>query len=71
MVSFWEREGHYVRCEARAADAGRGYELIVVRPDGTQELEQFDNAEDLLKRQLQLERSFEADGWVGPFGRVF
>ena len=70
MVNFFEREGRYVRCETRLATVGAGYELYLVYPDGTEEIERFDDAAELSKRQQTVESSFVADGWRGPYGRM-
>lgn len=70
MVWFYERQGAFIRCEARTADNGIGFELVVVQPDGTERIEWFDDSATLARRQLELESSLASDGWTGPFGRT-
>jgi hypothetical protein len=66
---FWwfERGGQYLRYETREAPVGR-YELRVIRPDGSEQVENFDQSSDLTKRQLDFERDLAAEGWTGPHG---
>jgi hypothetical protein len=43
MVVFFEKEGRFVRCEARQA-ASDTWELIILEPDGTERIERFRSA---------------------------
>lgn len=70
MVWFYEREGTFVRCEARPAVDGVGFELAVTGADGVERLERFDTSEALDRRQQEIERDLTTDGWTGPHGRV-
>ena len=70
MVFFFERQGQFIRCESRPAETGTGYELAVFYPDGREEIEHFDDPNELNRRQLQLESELTATGWFGPHGRV-
>ena len=70
MVWFYERHGAFIRCEAREADSGTGFELHVVEPDGTERVERFDDSTTLARRQQELESTLATDGWQGPFGRT-
>ena len=67
MFWWFERGGQYLRYETREAAAGR-YELRVIRPDGSEQVENFDQSTDLTKRQLDFERDLAAEGWTGPHG---
>ncbi len=67
MVWFYERQGAFIRCEARTAESGPGFELVVVQPDGS---EHFDDSATLSRRQHELETTLAGDGWTGPFGRT-
>ena len=69
MVWFYERHGTYIRCETREA-ADRGFELVIINPDGTEKVERFEDSASLTRRQQQLESSLTGDGWTGPFGRT-
>lgn len=70
MVWFYERHGTFIRCETRAAESGGGFELVVVQPDGTEQIERFDDSARLARRQREIEDSLAHDGWAGPFGRT-
>ena len=67
MFWWFERGGQYLRYETREAQAGR-YELRVIRPDGSEQVENFDQSADLTKRQLDFERDLATEGWTGPHG---
>ncbi|MDP1570545.1 MAG: hypothetical protein Q8L86_11120 [Vicinamibacterales bacterium] len=70
MVWFYERQGAFIRCEARPAPDGSGYELEVTHPDGTERLERFEDSESLMRRQHEIETTFSTEGWTGPHGRI-
>jgi hypothetical protein len=70
MVWFYERQGAFIRCETRTAASGVGFELVVIQPDGTEQVEHFDDSATLAKRQAELESALSNDGWTGPFGRT-
>ena len=58
MFWWFERGGRYLRCEAQQMTAG-GYELRIVSPDGTEQVEHFDVIDEITR-----------DGWTGPHGWV-
>jgi hypothetical protein len=66
---FWwfERGGQYLRYETRELEAG-AYELRVIKPDGTEYVENFNDSSDLTRRQLAFERDLASEGWTGPHG---
>jgi hypothetical protein len=70
MVWFYERQGSFIRCEARDAPGGAGFELVIVEPDGTESVERFDDSASLQRRQQELQSNLSHDGWQGPFGRM-
>jgi hypothetical protein len=69
MVWFFERHGTYIRCETRDATAG-GYELLVIDPNGIENIERFEDSAALTRRQRELDSHLADDGWTGPFGRT-
>jgi hypothetical protein len=69
VVFFFERQAQFIRCESRRADAGGGYELMVLYPDGREEIEHFDDTVNLNRRERELETSLTSAGWYGPHGR--
>jgi hypothetical protein len=70
MVWFYERQGAFIRCETRTVTSGRGFELVIIQPDGSELVERFDDSSTLARRQTELESSLTHDGWTGPFGRT-
>lgn len=70
MVWFYERQGAFIRCETRTGRGGVGFELVVFHPDGTEQVEHFDDSATLARRQAELESALVHDGWTGPFGRT-
>jgi hypothetical protein len=69
MVWFYERHGTFIRCETRDAADG-GFELVIINPDGTENVERFEDSASLTRRQEQLGAKLADDGWTGPFGRT-
>ena len=69
MVWFFERHGTYIRCETRDVNEG-GYELLVINPDGVENIERFEDSASLTRRQRELDSHLADDGWTGPFGRT-
>jgi len=70
MVWFYERQGAFIRCETRTSQSGKGFELVVIQPDGSERVEHFDDSATLSRRQAELESTLSHDGWAGPFGRT-
>ena len=70
MVWFYERQGAFIRCEARESESRQGFELHVVNPDGSEHMEYFSDSAALTRRQQELEFTLAQDGWLGPFGRT-
>ena len=70
MVFFFERQAQFIRCESRPSDDGLGYELLVLYPDGHEEIEHFNDPTALNRREIELESSLTSAGWFGPHGRV-
>jgi len=68
VVSFFEQGGKFVRCETRDLADG-GYELTIEGPDGATRVEHFSSASALDERLMELQRSFIASGWFGPYGQ--
>jgi len=68
---FWwfERGGHYLRCEAQQTTTGR-FELRIIGPDGAEQVEHFTDSRDLAKRQHDVIDEITQDGWSGPHGWV-
>ena len=69
MFWWFERQGHYLRCEVLQLSTG-GYELRVVNPDGSEHVEHFVDTSDLTKRQYDVLDEIVRAGWTGPHGWV-
>ena len=69
MFWWFERGGRYLRCEAQQMATG-GYELRIVSPDGTEQIEHFSDSRDLTKRQHDVIDEITREGWTGPHGWV-
>ena len=67
MFWWFERAGRFVRCNSQAVP-GDGYELRIMSPDGSEQVERFTASAELAKRQETLESEFHAAGWTGPHG---
>ena len=67
MVYFFERSGSFMRCEVH--DRGGYFELVIVRPDGTECVERYADADSVHARQVALETGLLNGGWTGPHGR--
>ena len=69
MFWWFERGGHYLRCEAQQMATG-GYELRIVTPDGAERIEHFEDSNELEKRQHAVIDEVTREGWTGPHGWV-
>ena len=69
LVLRTARRIHPLR-NTRRAPSGVGFELVVIQPDGSEQVEHFDDSATLARRQAELESSLSHDGWTGPFGRT-
>jgi hypothetical protein len=71
MVWFYERQGHFIRCETRDVPGDTiTIELVVLQPDGTETVERYESSDALARRQQELQSSLTHSGWQGPFGRT-
>jgi hypothetical protein len=69
MFWWFQREGEYRRLEILETQPGT-FELRVIYPDGSVTVETFSNADNLAKRQGEIEAALSHDGWSGPHGWV-
>jgi hypothetical protein len=66
MLWIFERKDERMRCEIRREGDSAGYEMIVTNPDGSQRMERFEDAEELIQRTLELQRTLLETGWRQP-----
>jgi hypothetical protein len=67
MFWWFQRGDEYLRYESRAVSTDM-FELTVVMPDGTEQVERFTDQTALAARQVALGRELEDEGWTGPHG---
>jgi hypothetical protein len=67
MFWWFQRDGQFVRYEARTITAGV-YELVERLADGTEVIERFTSESALKDRERALIRELDAQGWTGPHG---
>jgi hypothetical protein len=67
MFWWFERGGKFLRCETSDRPGG-GYELRVASPDGSEQVETFDDSAELNRRQREVEEGLASQGWTGPHG---
>ena len=65
MFWWFERGGELLRLEVLQVTSDR-YELRVIQSDGTENVETFASAQDLNRRQEQVQRRVAEEGWNGP-----
>jgi hypothetical protein len=69
MFWWFERKGQHLRVEVLQLAPDK-YELRTVHADGAEHVETFTNADDLAKRQRELQDGLANQGWTGPHGWV-
>lgn len=69
MFWWFQRKGDFLRVEVLQL-ATENYELRVIDSSGVEHVETFTNADDLAKRQTQLQDEMFREGWTGPHGWV-
>ena len=63
MQWLFDRDGEQLRYEiSRDRSAGR-YRVIITKPDGSESVEEVDEATMLIERSVQLMNSLRSDGW--------
>ena len=69
MFWWFERGGELLRLEVLQV-ASDQYELRVIQSDGTENVETFASAQELNRRQEQVQRRVAEEGWSGPHGWI-
>ena len=69
MFWWFERKGQHLRIEVLQL-APYKYELRTIQADGTEQVEMFTDADELAKRQRELQDALSNQGWTGPHGWV-
>lgn len=63
MIWLFERNGEQARCEVRREATGEGYELVISRPDGANDVERFDDPSALIDRSVAYLDRLRREGW--------
>lgn len=63
MIWFFQRQDDHLHYEVRRQRNGGGYELVVGYPDGSEDIERFENPRDLNSRWLDLNHALRDQGW--------
>jgi len=63
MIWFFDRNGEKLRIEIIHDRAAGRYRVITTRPDGTESIEEVDEAGELIERSVRLMNSLRGDGW--------
>ena len=62
MIWFFDRDGQHLSCEISRERLGR-YRVVITQPDGSESVEEVDEATMLIERSVQLMNSLRNDGW--------
>jgi hypothetical protein len=69
MFWWFERGGEFLHLEVLQSALDR-YELRIVQPNGTEQVEWFERARDVERRQEEVFTAITQAGWMGPHGPV-
>ena len=63
MLWTFDRDGEQLQYEiSRDRSVGR-YRVVITKPDGSESVEEVDEATMLIERSVQLMNSLRSDGW--------
>jgi hypothetical protein len=63
MIWFFDRNGEKLRIEILHDRSAGRYRVITTRPDGSESIEEVDEAGELIERSVRLMNSLRGDGW--------
>jgi hypothetical protein len=63
VIWFFDRNGEKLRYEVRRDRSDGRYRLVITHPDGTETIEEVDQATDLINRSVRLMNTLRNDGW--------
>jgi hypothetical protein len=66
MIWFFERERSRLQYEIRRQSDGDDYELLIVWPDGREQIESYSECGSLAERSAHLENQLADEGWASP-----
>jgi hypothetical protein len=63
VIWFFDRNGEKLRYEVSRHRSDGRYRLVITHPDGTESIEEIDQATDLIERSARLMNTLRNDGW--------
>ena len=66
MIWSFEREDATQRCEIRREVEGQYYEFVRTGPDGSEQIERFEDPSELIARSVDFMRGLLDSGWRPP-----
>jgi hypothetical protein len=63
LIWFFDRNGEKLRYEISRDRSDGRYRLVITHPDGTESVEEIDQATDLIERSVKLMNNLRDDGW--------
>jgi hypothetical protein len=66
MVWSFERQGESLRCEIRRDVDADSYEFVVMRPDGSEQSQRFDDPSAVIAHSVDVMRGLIEEGWRSP-----
>ena len=63
MIWFFDRNGEKLRYEIVHDRAAGRYRVIITRPDGSESVEEVDEAGELIERSVRLMNTLRGEGW--------
>jgi len=63
MIWFFDRNGEKLRYEITRDRTDGRYRVVITRPDGSESIEEVDEAGQLIERSVQLMNSLRGEGW--------
>jgi hypothetical protein len=66
MIWSFERENQSQRCEIRRDMDAQYYEFVLTGPDGSEQVERFEDPSQLIARSIDVMRGLIDDGWRPP-----
>ena len=63
MLWTFDRDGEQLQYEISRDRSGGRYRVVITKPDGSESVEEVDEATMLIERSVQLMNSLRSDGW--------
>ena len=63
MIWFFDKNGERLRYEINHDPSGGRYRVVITKPDGTESIEEVQEATTLIERSVALMNSLRDDGW--------